>query len=109
MIIPVWRLRTIRKFNGKKSKKQPKNSERTTPKRVRIRTKYEYESRIAPPSLSRERRIKMEQTNTVTFRNNYVTFRNNYVTFRNNYVTSVIIMCYFFCRFVFYLTCIFGL
>jgi len=55
MIIFAWWFQTSSKLNGKQSKKQPENSE-----------KYEcgFVENIAPPSLSRDRRIKMQQEQT---------------------------------------------
>jgi len=57
MIISAWWLRKSRKFRGKKSKKQLKTRKWTTPKGCG------FVQNIAPPSLSRYTRIKMEQTN----------------------------------------------
>jgi len=61
MIITAWWLRTSSKFSGKKSKKQPQklgNGE--------LLSGCGFIQNIAPPSLSRDRRIKMEQTNKQT-------------------------------------------
>jgi len=56
MIISAWWLRTSSKFSGKKAKKQPENSGNG-----QILSGCEFVQNIAPPLLSRDRRIKMEQ------------------------------------------------
>jgi len=59
MIISAWWLRTSSKFSGKKSKKK------TTGKlgNGQLLSGCGFVKNIAQPSLSRDRRIKMEQTN----------------------------------------------
>jgi len=58
MIISAWWLQTSSKFSVKKSKKQSENS-----KNGQLLSRCGFVQYIAPPSLSRDRRIKMEQTN----------------------------------------------
>jgi len=58
MIISVWWLRTSSKFSGKKSMKQPEKLGNG-----QLLSGWGFVQNIAPPSLSRDRRIKMEQTN----------------------------------------------
>jgi len=58
MIISAWWLEQAENSVVKSERNNRKTHKWTTPKRVRIRPKY-----IAPPSLFRDRRIKMEQTN----------------------------------------------
>jgi len=55
MIISAWWLRTSSKFNDKKPKKQLENTE--------MLSECGFVQNITPTSLSRDRRIKMEQTN----------------------------------------------
>jgi len=58
MIISVWWLRTSSRLSSKKSKKQPENFGNG-----QLLSGCRFVQNIAPPSLSLDRRIKMEQTN----------------------------------------------
>jgi len=64
MVISAWWLRTSSKLNGKKSKKQPENSEMDN-----SLSGCRFVQNIATPSLFRDRRIKMEQTNKLPVNN----------------------------------------
>jgi len=57
-IISAWWLGTSSKFSGKKAKKQPENS-----KNGQLLSGCGFVQNNAPPSLSCDRKIKMEQTN----------------------------------------------
>jgi len=55
MLISAWWLRISSKFSGKKSKKQPQTQKWT------LLCECGFVQTLAPPSLSRDRRIKMEK------------------------------------------------
>jgi len=65
MIISTWWLRTSSKYSCKKSKKQPESSEMDS---SLAGADFGFVQNIAPPSLSHDRRIKMEHTSKDTLR-----------------------------------------
>jgi len=67
MIISAWWLRTSSKFSGKKLKKQLENSEMNNSKAGADSSKN-----ITPPSLSRDRRIKIDQNKQTNKQTKYI-------------------------------------
>jgi len=63
MIVSAWWLQTSSKFSGKKPKKQPEKLGNG-----QLLSGCGFVQNIAPSSLSRDRKIKMEQTNNISYR-----------------------------------------